>query len=97
MSRGITLFETQRFDALMDSMSSGGIAGHIATAPPTGMYPITNVYWDPATEKMMGEYDDLGEPSATVSSTPPEGRLAITNIYFNPANGRIVGEFENET
>ena len=95
-NRGTTLAEIQMLESFTSSMQTG-IAGHIATAPPSGMYAITNVYWDPALQKMIGEYDDAGDPAATVASTPPAGKFAITNIYFNPVIGRMVSEYEDET
>ena len=96
-NRGTTLSEVQMLDSMFSSIPSSGISGHVATAPPSGMYPITNLYWDPAIQKLVGEYDDTGDPSATLVSAPPIGKLAITNIYFNPANGRLVSEYEDET
>ena len=73
----------------------GGIQGHVATAPPAGGFPITNVYWDDALSKMVGEYDDAGGNSGTIQSTPPVGKFAVTNIFFDPATGRMIGEYDD--
>ena len=68
---------------------------YIASAPPLGMHPVTNLYWDPATQKMVVEYDDTGAPTGVLISTPPQGSYPITNVYFNPASGTFVGEYED--
>ncbi len=73
----------------------GTIQGHVATAPPTGKYPVTNVYWDPDAQKLVGEYDDVGVSAGTIQTNPPVGKFAITNIYFDPDTGKLVGEYDN--
>jgi len=75
---------------------SGGstIQGHVATAPPAGSYPITNLYWDPVTDKLVGEYDDAGMGSGNIESNPPVGKYAVTNIYFDPSTGVLIGEYD---
>ena len=77
--------------------ADGRIAGHVATVPPPGMLPITNMFWDPVAQKATFEYDDLGGSEAILLSTPPAGKNAITNVYFNPATGNLVSEYEDET
>ena len=77
--------------------ADGRIAGHVATVPPVGMLPITNMFWDPVAQKATFEYDDLGGSEAILLSTPPAGKNAITNVYFNPATGNLVSEYEDET
>ena len=77
------------------SSPATGIQGHVSTAPPSGSFPITNIYWDDALQKMIGEYDDAGGNSGTIQTDPPEGKFAITNIYFDPAVGRLVGEYDD--
>lgn len=71
------------------------IQGHVATAPPAGSYPVTNLYWDPAISELVGEYDDAGAGSGNIESSPPVGKYAITNIYFDPATGVFVGEYDD--
>jgi len=73
------------------------ILGHVATAPPAGTYPVTNVYWDPVLEKMIGEYDNSGTSAGTIVSDPPVGKFAITNIFWDPASGKMTGEFDEGT
>jgi len=76
--------------------SSGNtITGYVATAPSPAGYPITNLYWDPALSKMVGEYDDTGAAAGTVTSSPPVGSYPITNIYFDPATGMFKGEYDD--
>ena len=78
--------------------SSGGtntILGHVATAPPSGMLPVTNVYWDPILDKMICEYDDAGVSAGNIATNPPAGKFAITNIYFDPTAGVFVGEYDD--
>ena len=58
--------------------ADGRIAGHVATVPPAGSHPITNIFWDPVLEKMVGEYNDAGGSDATLISTPPAGKFVIT-------------------
>ncbi len=77
------------------NQTSGVIRGHVATAPPTGKYPITNVYWDPDIQELVGEYDDAGVGAGTIQTNPPVGKFAITNIYFDPDTGTMVGEYDN--
>lgn len=77
--------------------ADGRIAGHVATVPPAGSHPITNIFWDPVLEKMVGEYNDAGGSDATLISTPPAGKFVITNIYFNPTTNKLVSEYEDET
>lgn len=79
----------------MTPSTGTGIQGHVATAPPTGMYPITNLYWNPALNKMVSEYDDAGMGSGNIETNPPAGSFAITNIYFDPATGTFVGEYDD--
>lgn len=79
-------------------ISTIGVAsGNIVTEPPPGSYPITNIYYDPATQTMAGEYDDQGGQSAVLSSNPPAGKFVVTNLFFNPTLGMFVGEYEDET
>jgi len=73
----------------------GGIQGHVATAPPAGSFPVTNVYWDDSLNKMVVEYDDSGGTSGTIQTDPPVGKFAITNIYFDPSTGKMVGEHDD--
>ncbi len=78
--------------------SSGGtntILGHVATAPPTGTYPVTNLYWDPALNKLVGEYDDAGVGAGKIGSNPPVDKYAGTNVYFDPATGKLVGDYDD--
>ena len=75
--------------------SSRTILGHVATAPPAGMFPITNVYWDPDIQKLISEYDDAGISAGTIVSNPPAGKLAVTNIYYDPSTGMLVGEYDD--
>ena len=78
--------------------STGGtntILGHVATAPPSGYFPITNLYFDPAVGNMVCEYDDAGGGSGNIESAPPVGKFAVTNIYFDPASGVLVGEYDD--
>ena len=70
------------------------ILGHVATAPPTGMYPVTNLYWNPSLNKLVGEYDDAGQGAGNIESNPPVGSYAVTNVYFDPATGKLVGEYD---
>lgn len=72
------------------------LMGHVATAPPSGKYPITNVYWDPDLNKLVGEYDDAGFSAGTIVSNPPVGKFIVTNIFFDPVTGRLTGEYDNE-
>ncbi len=77
---------------------SGGtntILGHVATAPPAGTFPVTNLYYDPDLSVMVGEYDDAGLSAGTIGTNPPVGKYAITNIYFDPATGVFVGEYDD--
>ena len=71
------------------------ILGHVATAPPTGKHPVTNVYYDPALSKIVREYDDVGVPSGTIQSNPPVGKFAVTNIYYDPLAGVLKGEYDD--
>ena len=75
--------------------SSGGITGHVATAPNATGKPVTNIYYDPALDKMVGEYDDAGMAAGTIVSTPPQGMHAVTNVFFDPSTGRLVGEYDD--
>ena len=78
--------------------STGGtntILGHVATAPPSGMLPVTNIYYDPGLGKMVCEYDDAGVSAGTIETNPPNGTYAITNIYFDPTTGVFVGEYDD--
>ena len=75
--------------------NSTGAGGYVATAPPAGMYPVTNLFWDPVAQKMEAEYDDQGGSSGTIISTPPQGSYQITNVYYDPANESTVGEYED--
>jgi len=70
------------------------ILGHVATAPPAGMYPVTNVYWDPALKKLVGEFDDAGVSAGTIVSRPPVGKFTITNIFWDPATETMTGEYD---
>ena len=79
----------------MNPGSGGGIQGHVATAPPSGKHPVTNVYWDPALSKLVGEYDDAGFGAGTIESNPPAGKYAVTNIYFDPTTGKLVGDYDD--
>lgn len=74
---------------------TGSISGHVATAPPSGKYPITNLFWDPVQSKLVGEYDDAGVSAGTIQTSPPVGKFAITNIYFDPITGKLIGEYDN--
>ena len=71
------------------------ILGHVATAPPTGKHPVTNLYWNPATGMLVGEYDDAGVGAGNIESAPPVGKHPITNIYFDPTTGVLVGEYDD--
>lgn len=71
------------------------ILGHVATAPPAGKFPVTNLYYDPALSKMVCEYDDAGVSAGTIGTNPPVGKYAITNIYFDPTTGVFVGEYDD--
>lgn len=73
----------------------GGISGYVATAPNATGKPITNVYWNPDTQRMVGEYDDTGGAAGTIVSTPPPGKFAITNIFFDPVAGRLSCEYDD--
>jgi len=80
----------------MKPLSGGAaITGHVATAPDQSGHPITNLYFDPATGKIAGEYDDAGFASGTIVSDPPVGKHPITNIYFNPLTGVFEGEYDD--
>lgn len=37
---------------------AGAASGTILSDPPVGKLPITNLYFDPITGKMVGEHDD---------------------------------------
>lgn len=73
----------------------GGISGYVATAPKANGLPIVNLYFDPQTNKIVGEYDDAGGASGTIASTPPSGAYPIINIYFDPVSGRLTGEYDD--
>ena len=77
------------------SGGSSTIAGHVATAPPSWKHPVTNVYFDPALQKIVGEYDDAGVSSGTIQSNPPVGKFVVTNIYYDPAAGVLQGEYND--
>lgn len=79
----------------MSPSSGTTILGHVATAPPAGKFPITNVYWDPDIQMVVSEYDDAGISAGTIVSNPPVGKFAITNIYFDPTTGVLVGEYDD--
>lgn len=76
--------------------SSSTILGHVASAPPAGTHPVTNLYWNPATQTMVGEYDDLGVGAANIVSAPPNGSFPVINIYFDPSTGRLVGQYNDD-
>ncbi len=108
---GVSLSEGENFRAYSDTIGAlsivgftnriistiGVASGNVVTEPPVGSYPITNIYYDPATQNMVGEYDDQGGQSAVLSSNPPEGKFVVTNLFFNPTSGTFVGEYEDET
>ena len=75
--------------------ASSTILSYVASAPPTGKYPITNLYWDPALSKLIGEYDDAGFGSGNIESIPPNGKYAVTNIYYDPATGTLIGDYDD--
>ena len=74
---------------------SSYILGYVATAPDATGYPVTNLYYDPATQKIVGEYDDTGSAAGTIVSNPPDGKYPITNIFFDPAAGVLTGEYDD--
>lgn len=74
---------------------SNTLLGHIATAPPLGKHPITNIYWDPTLNKMVGEYDNAGVSAGTIMSNPPTGKFTVTNIFFDPVTGKMIGEYDS--
>lgn len=76
--------------------SAASIVGHVATAPPTGKFPITNLYWNPLTSKMVGEYDDIGVGAGNIVSSPPEDCFPIINIYFDPLTGTFQGQYNDD-
>ena len=75
--------------------TQGGIAGFVASAPDANGLPVTNIYYDPDTDRMVGEYDDAGIASGTIASNPPPGKFAITNIFFDPIAGRLSCEYDD--
>jgi len=77
------------------NVGSSTITEHVATAPNTTGHPVTNLYFDPATGKIVGEYDDAGAGSGTIVSDPPAGKYPITNIFFDPTTGRMTGEYDD--
>jgi len=79
----------------MKATGSATIAGYVATAPDATGYPVTNVYYDPALQRMVGEYDNTGMASGTIVSNPPQGKYPVTNIFFDPATGTMTGEYDD--
>jgi len=78
--------------------SSGGtsaITGHVATAPDNTGHPVTNLYYDPATGRIVGEYDNTGYSAGNIVSNPPQDKHPITNVYYDPVSGRLVGEYDD--
>ena len=74
---------------------SSTISGYVATAPDATGKPVTNLYFDPATGNIVGEYDDAGLAAGTIVSDPPQGKHPITNIFFDPASGMMTGEYDD--
>jgi hypothetical protein len=74
----------------------GSIPGHVASAPPQGKFPITNLYWNPITNKMVGEYDNLGVGAGNIVSAPPTNCFPVINIYFDPVTGTFQGQYNDE-
>ena len=72
------------------------LANYIGSAPPVGMLPVINIYWNPITQKLEGEYNDLLTAEPLIKSLPPPGMNMVTNLYWNPVLGRLVGEYEDE-
>ena len=73
------------------------LVNYVGSAPPVGNFPVTNLYWNPITQKLIGEYDDGILSNPIVNSNPPEGYHMITNIYFDPVTGRVTCEYEDGT
>jgi len=74
---------------------TGSIQGHVATAPPAGKHPVTNLYWNPIESKLVGDYDTTGVGTGTIQSAPPVGSYAVTNVYYDPATDKLVGEYDD--
>jgi len=81
----------------MSSTKVNKILGHVATAPPVGSFPVTNLYYDPVLSKMVGEYDDVGIAASSVVTNPPEGSFPVINIYYDPATSTFVGQYNDDT
>ena len=79
----------------LKSSGAATISEHVATAPPAGGLPVTNIYWDPGANKMTVEYDDEGYAAGNILSTPPVGMYAVTNLFFDPSTGRLSGEYDD--
>ena len=77
--------------------SGSSLANYVGSAPPVGYMAVTNLYWNPITQKLIGEYDDGILSNPIVNSNPPEGYHMITNIYFDPVTGRVTCEYEDGT
>ena len=71
------------------------IPGNVATAPNQTGHPITNLYYDPDTQRIVGEYDDAGFPSGTIASIAPPGKYPITNMYIDSSTGKLMGEYDD--
>jgi len=72
----------------------GSDAGRIATIPSTGNYPVTNIYVDAATNTLVVQYDDSGNPQIGISSAPPGADYIVTNLYVDAGTGKLVTEYE---
>lgn len=78
-------------------LPGSSLANYVGSAPPVGNFPVTNLYWNPITQKLIGEYDDGLLSNPLIYSNPPEGYHMITNIYFDPVTGRVTCEYEDGT
>jgi hypothetical protein len=68
----------------------------VITDPPSTMYKVTNLYVDPATNKLIVKYDNTAGLSAgSIISTPPTGKYRVTNVFVNPTNGRLIVRYDN--